>query len=131
MEATRTMKNLALILKLDALASNDKAGSFSAHLVLNQFQIDDDGYVCVTRPMGLHGFLDAVDELKSELDCLANDAILWLAGSIASRRAKFAVISNCVGGPGERREGEDSSISSTPSPMRRQADIIPLPPRGG
>jgi len=96
MEAARTKTNLGVILKLDALTPSDNSAPFVAHLVLNRLLLDDDGNICLTTPMGLHSFLETIDELKSELDGLANDAILWLAGSIASRRARFAVISNGI-----------------------------------
>jgi len=132
MEATRTKTNLGVILKFDALTSkNDISAPFVVHLVVNRLQLDDDGNICLTTPMGLHSFLEAIDKLKSELDGLANDAILWLAGSIASRRVRFAVISNSVGGQKEvrAREGEDS-ISDAPSPPRPGPAVIQLLPRG-
>jgi hypothetical protein len=132
MEATRTKTNLGVILKFDALTSkNDISAPFVVHLVVNRLQLDDDGNICLTTPMGLHSFLEAIDKLKSELDGLANDAILWLAGSIASRRVRFAVISNSVGGQKEvrARDGEDS-ISDAPSPPRPGPAVIQLLPRG-
>jgi hypothetical protein len=131
MEATRTKTNFALILKLDALATSDQPAPFAAHLVLNRLLIDEDGNVCLTKPMGLHSLLDAIDDLKSELDGLANDAILWVAGSIASRRARFAIFSNGIGGVGEKWTSDgDGSTNGTPSPVRQPAEIIQLLPRG-
>jgi hypothetical protein len=131
MEATRTKTNLGLILKLDALTSaNDISEPFSVHLVVNRLQLDDDGNICLTSPMGLHSFLEAIDVLKSELDGLANDAILWLARSIASRRVRFTVISNS-GGQKEMRAGDgEDLICDAPSPLRPQSGLIQLLPRG-
>ena len=128
MEATRTKTSLGVILKLDALTSTSNISApFVVHLVVNRIQLDDDGNICLTAPMGLHGFLDAIDNLKSELDGLANDAILWLAGSIASRRVRFAVISNTIGG--RAGDGEDS-IRDAPSPLRPRPAVIKLLQRG-
>ena len=132
MEATRTKTNLAVILKLDPLTSTKEISApFTVHLVVNRLQLDDDGNICLTAPMGLHNFLEAIDTLKSELDGLANDAILWLAGSIASRRVRFAVISNSIGGQKEERAGDgEDSICDAPSPLRPRPAVIQLPPRG-
>ena len=132
MEATRTKTNLGVILKLDALTStSDGSTPFVVHLVVNRLQLDDDGNICLTEPMGLHSFLEAIDKLKSELDGLANDAILWLADSIASRRVRFAVISNTIGGQKEERAGDgEDSICDAPSPLRPRPAVIQLLPRG-
>lgn len=132
MEAARTKTNLGVILKLGAsTATNENPTAFAAHLVVNRFQLDDDGNVCLTTPMGLHGFLETIDKLKLELDGLANDAILWLASSIASRRARFAIISNGVGGQGERRAGDGGdSLSDASSPIRSRPAVVQLLPRG-
>jgi len=131
MEATRTKTNLGVILKLDALTSTDNGSApFAVHLVVNRLQLDDDGNICLTAPMGLHSFLEAIDKLKSELDGLANEAILWLAGSIASRRVRFSVISNNIGGQKEVRAGDgEDSISDGPSPLRPRDAVIQLLPR--
>jgi len=129
MEAARTKTNLGVILKLDALTSTNDA-QFVAHLVVNRLQLDEDGNICLTTPMGLQSFLDAIDKIKLELDGLANDAIIWLARSIASRHAKFAIISNSVGGQNKERVGDGVSTScAAPSSPGQRPDVIELLPR--
>ena|SRR5665213_2453403 len=111
-KATRNSGNLGIVLRLESLAGGTSGAPFWAHIVLNRFVVDDDGNVCLTSPAGLNGILDAIDELKRELDDLGNQAVLWLAGSIASRRAVFSVVPDC----GDKNTaGKDDGFVVSPS----------------
>jgi hypothetical protein len=106
-------KSLGIVLDGRLLCGAEAPGPLRAHLVLNQRLLDENGYACVTRTAGFLEILDIIDQLKAELDSLANETILWLAQSIASRRTRFEVVCNrdWHGGAG----GEDSKQSVPPS----------------
>ena len=88
----------ALGIVLDSTLLDSTEGPLKAHLVLNHRLQDENGYSRVTPTAGFLEILDIIDSLKAELDCLANETILWLAQSIASRRTRFGVISSRTGG---------------------------------
>jgi hypothetical protein len=88
---------LGLVLEMKPMSAVGDQSPLSAHLILNRCLIDDDGNICVTAPEGLLGVLDLIDLLKSELDGLANEAVLWFAQNIALRRTRLHLISNDYG----------------------------------
>jgi hypothetical protein len=66
----------------------------SAHAILKQFHLDEDGHICLTASAGIQEFLDSIEALKSELDCMANRAVFWVAESVASRRSRLSIVAN-------------------------------------
>ncbi len=85
-------KRLSSVLSLEDRNSTSESTPFFGHVILRRFVLDGDGNVCLTSPSDLHGMLDAIDDVKKELDDLANQAVLWLASNITLRRAKLAVV---------------------------------------
>ena len=94
MKTVLNRNKLGIVLCLEPHWEENGQGPLSAQVILNKLLIDDDGNVCLNASTGFHGILDVIDSLKSELDSLANETVLWLAHNIALRRARFCVISN-------------------------------------
>ena len=85
-------KKLGTVLKLETRGIVSDQTPFVGHIILKTLVLDDEGNICLTSPMGLHGMLDAIDDLSKELDDLANQAVLRLASGITLRQARLAVI---------------------------------------
>jgi hypothetical protein len=85
---------IGVVVQLNFDATERKADPVSAHAVLKQFHLDEDGHVCLTASAGIQGFLDAIEILKSELDCIANQAVFWVAESVASRKSRISIVAN-------------------------------------
>jgi hypothetical protein len=117
MKTVLQKSTFGIVLTLRDFSDANDTPPLSAHLILNRRLIDDDGRMCLTASTGFHGVLDMIDALKSELDSLANETVLWLAQNIVSRRARFSVISNdgsnAVG-------GEKAAEDTLPVALRRQ-----------
>src|SRR4051812_6073240 len=75
-------KKLGIVVKLEPASSAGGPPSFVGNIILKKMLLDDEGNICLTAPMGLTQMLEAIDELKADLDHLSNQAILWLADSI-------------------------------------------------
>ena len=74
--------------------AEERPDPVSVHAFLKQFHLDDEGHVCLTSAAGVHGFLDAIEALRADLDAVANQAVFWVAESVASRRGRFALVAN-------------------------------------
>jgi len=94
MKTVLQRSTFGIVLTLEGLSNGSDKPPLSAHLILNRRLIDDDGYMCLAASTGFHAVLDIIEALKSELDSLANETVLWLAQNIVSHRARFSVISN-------------------------------------
>ena len=94
MKTALAKDKLSLILKTGTTSAGGDQSPLSGHLILNRCLIDDDGNICVTAPVDLLGILDLIDALKSELDTLGNEAVLWFAQTVALRRARLKIIAN-------------------------------------
>jgi len=112
--------SLGIVLDSMALGGPNAPAPLRAHLVLNHRLLDDDGYCRVTDTAGFLEILDIIDSLKAELDSLANDTILWFAQTIASRRMRFAVVSNASRERGGGIDGEDNRTIVPPSLAHRR-----------
>ena len=86
--------NLGMVLSLQSTGENAAQSPMSGHLILNRLRVDDDGNICLSSPDGFQGILDQVEQLKFELDQLANETVLWLAQNIALRRARLSLVAN-------------------------------------
>lgn len=133
-EMESSSKKLDTVLNLEAREATTEQAPFLGHVILKHLVLDNEGNVCLTSPTGLHGMLDAIDELKKELDDLANQAVLWLASSITLRRAKLAVVrmeegDNNVGV--SKGDGGHSNVG-TPSPAKPEmTNVISLTRKTG
>lgn len=85
-------KILSVVLQLETHRMDQP--SLSAHIILNNCDLDDDGNICLSSSMSARGMLEAIGSLQSELDELANEMVLGLAETAAFRRSRFSVISN-------------------------------------
>jgi hypothetical protein len=47
----------------------------NVHLILDRYRVDDDGHICVTRPMPILELRYAVELLKAQLDGLVASAL--------------------------------------------------------
>ena len=116
MKTVLEKSTFGVVLTLRDFSHSNETPALSAHLILNRRLIDDDGCMCLAASTGFHGVLDMIEALKSELDSLANDTVLWLAQNIVSRRARFSVISN--DGP-KALGGEKAAEATLPVVLRR------------
>jgi len=119
MKTVLQRSTFGIVLTLEGLSNESDKPPLSAHLILKRRLIDDDGYMCLAASTGFHGVLDIIDALKSELDSLANETVLWLAQNIVSRHARFSVVSNdgfeAMGG---EKGGGGYASGGTPPPHR-------------
>lgn len=93
----RTILNagmIGVVVQLNFDATERRSEPVSAHAILKQFHLDEDGHICLTASSGIHGFLDAIETLKFELDSIANQAVFWVAESVASRRCRISSVAN-------------------------------------
>jgi len=86
--------NLGMVLSLQSTGEHVGQSPMTGHLILNRLRVDDDGNICLSSPDGFQGILDQVEQLKFELDQLANETVLWLAQNIALRRARLSLVAN-------------------------------------
>jgi hypothetical protein len=113
-------ETFGIVLDRDSVPAGSKQGTLSAHVILSRCPIDDDGNICLSASAGFLDILDTIDLLKSELDSLANETVLWFAQNIAIRRARIAIASNdeletALGGD-KGGGGCDSGSTSPPRP---------------
>jgi hypothetical protein len=85
---------IGVVVQLNFDAAERRSEPVSAHAILKQFHLDEEGHICLTASAGIHGFLDAIETLKSELDSMANQAVFWVAESVASRKSRIAIVAN-------------------------------------
>ena len=117
MKAVLEKSTFGVVLTLRDLSNVNDTPPLSAHLILNRRLVDDDGRMCLAASTGFHGVPDMIEALKSELDSLANETVLWLAQNIVSRRSRFTVISNDGFNPfGGGKGGGGYPSGSTPPP---------------
>jgi hypothetical protein len=86
--------NLGIVLSMQSSWDDAGQSPMTGHLILNRLRVDDDGNICLSSPDGFQGILDQVEELKFELDQLANETVLWLANNIAVRRPRLSLVAN-------------------------------------
>jgi hypothetical protein len=105
MKTSLLKDNLGIILTLESLSDRGEQSPLSAQLILNRSLVDDDGNICLSPSVGFQDALDIIDTLKSELDILAGETVLWFARNIELRHAHTSIILNGSGG----NAGRDSS----------------------
>jgi hypothetical protein len=84
-------KTFSVVIQLETHGKGQP--SLTAHMILNHFDLDDDGNICLSSLTDVQGTLNVIDSLKTELDCLAYE-IASRRAQTAVRRAHFSVISN-------------------------------------
>jgi hypothetical protein len=89
---------LGMVLEVNIAEHNPGQPPFSACVVVNRLRLDDEGNICLGSSGGLQETLDQIDEIKSELDQLANECVLQLARSVAFDRPKLRLVSATDGG---------------------------------
>lgn len=92
---TTICKNL-LGMVLETTPAEQKSGQtpFSAYIIVNRLRLDDEGNICLGLSGGLQGTLNQIDEIKSELDQLANECVLELARSVAFGHPTLRLVSS-------------------------------------
>lgn len=109
--------SFGIVLDGSGLRATNLPTALSAQLILNNKVLDENGNLCVTGRTGFREIVQAIDSLKSELEELTADTMLWLLKSIASPRTTFQIISNdnhkLVGGA--HCDGEGDIESAPPS----------------
>ncbi len=95
---------LGMVLEVNLTEHGPCQPPFSACVVVNRLRLDDEGNICLGSSGGLQETLDQIDEIKSELDQLANECVLQLARSVAFGRPKLRLVSSKGGGVLNRRD---------------------------
>jgi hypothetical protein len=98
MKTTISKKLLGMVLESIRAEQNPGQPPFSAYVIVNRLRLDDEGNICLGSSGGLHEILDQIDEIKSELDELANACVLELARSVAANHSKLRIVSTASGG---------------------------------
>ena len=97
MKTTISKNLLGMVLELNRAEQNPGQPPFSAYVIVNRLRLDDDGNICLGSSGGLQETLDQIDEIKSELDQLANECVLEFARSVAANHSKLRIVSTASG----------------------------------
>jgi len=120
---------LGASLKIQPPANAGGQSLITGHVILNHFVLDDEGNVCLMSPSDLPAMLDAINELKRELDELASHAALWFTDNVTLRSAGIPQVSctdkNYCGG---LSKGDGGNLGTPSPPHPHNAEIIPFRP---
>lgn len=94
MKTVLSGRTVGVVVQVNLDGTEKRPYPVSAHAILKRFHLDDEGHICLTSDTGIQGFLDAIEALRTDLDAVANQAVFWVAESVASRRSRFALIAN-------------------------------------
>ena len=94
MKTTICKNLLGMVLETGRAEQESGQTPFSAHVVVNRLRLDDEGNICLGSSGGLQETLDRIDEIKSELDQLANACVLELARSVAFGNPRLRLVSS-------------------------------------
>jgi hypothetical protein len=102
---------LGMVLEVNLTEHDPGQPPFSAHVIVNRLQLDDDGNICLSSCGGLQETLDQIDGIKSQLDQLASECVLELARSVAFGHPKLRLVS--TSGGGEALNGSNGVTENT------------------
>ena len=94
MKTTICKNLLGMVLETSRAEHNSAQPPFSAYMIVKRLRLDDEGNICLGSSGGLQQTLDQIDEIKSELDQLANECVLELARDVAFGQPKLRLVSS-------------------------------------
>lgn len=94
MKTTICKNLLGMVVETSPAEHNSGSLPFSAYMIVKRLRLDDEGNICLGSSGGLQETLDQIDEIKSELDQLANECVLELARDVAFGQPKLRLVSS-------------------------------------